>query len=137
MAAALYGLAALKLVSLVHGRLQAVLLAITVLGIVGNAGVGENTLHIALGGNNLFDEHGPAELFKTMGFFFPLTFLTAAFALRTRAPRWWPPLLALGAVLFPVAHVANISWLAILDALVMLLALGTCAAVIREPEQQR
>jgi hypothetical protein len=40
-------------------------------------------------------------------------------------------------VLFPVAHVANISWLAILDALVMLLALGTCAAVIREPEQQR
>jgi len=29
-------------------------------------------------------------------------------------------------VLFPIAHVADISWLAILDALVMLLALGPC-----------
>ena len=50
----------------------------------------------------------------------------ALLALRSRTPRWWPPLLALGAVLFPIAHVANISWLAVADALVMLAALGTC-----------
>jgi hypothetical protein len=66
-----------------------------------------------------------------MGFFFPLTFLLAAFALRHRTPPWWPPLLAVGALLFPVAHVNNISWLAIVDALVMLLALGTCVRVLR------
>jgi hypothetical protein len=131
LAAALYGLAALRLVAVTHGRGQAVLLVVTVLGLIGNAGVGENTLHIALGGNDLFNEAGPADVFKTMGFFFPFTFLLAAGLLRRRAPWWWSALLAVGAVLFPVAHVANISWLAILDALVMLAALGTCTALVR------
>lgn len=131
VAAASYGLTAVKLVSLTRGRTQALLLLVALLGIVGNAGVGENTLHIALGGNDLFDASGAANVFKTMGFFFPLTFLIAAFALRHRAPRWWPLLLALGAVLFPIAHVANISWLAVVDALVMLVALGTCKQVIQ------
>jgi hypothetical protein len=131
IAAAIYGIAALNLVSLVRGPIQAVLLVVAVLGIIGNAGVGENTLHVALGGNDLFDAHGPAAVFKTMGFFFPLTFLIAAAALRRRMPSWWPPVLALGAVLFPVAHVANISWLAVVDGLVMLVALGSCAFVIR------
>jgi hypothetical protein len=131
LAAALYGLAALSLVALIRGRAQAILLVVAVLGLVGNAGVGENTLHVALGGNDLFDAGGPANVFKTMGFFFPLTFLLAAILLRRRSPWWWSPLLALGAVLFPIAHVANISWLAIVDALVMLAALGTCAALVR------
>lgn len=137
VAAALYGLTALRLVGLVRGRAQALLLAVAVLGTVGNAGVGENTLHVALGGNDLFDESGPANLFKTMGFFFPLTFLLAALLLRHRTPRWWPPLLALGAVLFPVAHVANISWLAVVDALVMLVALGTCRSYTRDRDDVR
>jgi hypothetical protein len=131
LAAALYGLAALSVVSLIRGRGQAILLVVAVLGLVGNAGVGQNTLHIALGGNDLFDEGGPANVFKTMGFFFPVTFLLAAWFLRQRSPWWWSPLLAVGALLFPIAHVANISWLAILDAVVMLTALGTCKAVIR------
>lgn len=137
LAAGLYGLAALELVSLTRGRTQAVLLVVAVLGIIGNAGVGENTLHIATGGNDLFDEHGAANLFKTMGFFFPLTFLVAAVALRRRTPPWWSALLALGAILFPVAHVANISWLAIVDAIVMLAALGTCTAVVRASDSEQ
>jgi hypothetical protein len=132
VAAAIYGLTAVKLVSSTRGRAQALLLLVALLGIIGNAGVGENTLHIALGGNDLFDADGPANVFKTMGFFFPLTFLIAAFALRHRAARWWAPLLILGAVLFPIAHVANISWLAVVDGLVMLLALGTFKQVLRE-----
>jgi hypothetical protein len=133
IAAALYGLAAVKLVSLTRGRTQAFLLVVAVLGVVGNAGVGVNTMHVALGSKDLFDaDGGPANLFKSMGFFFPLTFLISAFALRARTPSWWPALLVLGAVLFPVAHVANISWLAIVDAVVMLLALGSCTRVVRE-----
>jgi hypothetical protein len=131
LAAALYGLAALRLMALTHGSGQAILLVVAVLGLIGNAGVAENTLHIALGGNDLFDESGPANVFKTMGFFFPLTFVLAAALLRRRTPWWWSPLLAVGAVLFPIAHVANISWLAILDALVMLAALGSCTALVR------
>lgn len=132
VAAALYGVAALKLVSHISGWPQAVLLVVALLGVVGNAGVGENALHVALGGNDLFDEQGPANLFKMMGFFFPLTFLLSALALRRRTASWWPPLLLLGAVLFPVAHVANIAWLAIADALVMLAALGSCLKAIRD-----
>jgi hypothetical protein len=137
LAAALYGLAALRVVSLTHGRAQAVLLVVAVLGAIGNAGVGENTLHVALGGNDLFDASGPANVFKTMGFFFPLTFVLAALLLRRRTPWWWSPLLAVGAVLFPVAHVANISWLAIVDALVMLAALGSCRALVRADPDHR
>ena len=132
LAAAVYGPAAIKLVSLTRGRTQALLLVVAVLGIIGNAAVGDNTLHVALGGNGLFDERGPANVFKTLGFFFPLTFLLAALSLRRRTPAWWPPLLAAGAVLFPIAHVANIFWLAIVDALVMLAALGICTRVVRE-----
>jgi hypothetical protein len=133
IAAALYGLAAIKLATLTHGRVQALLLVVAVLGIVGNAGVGENTMHVALGGNDLFDaDGGPANVFKSMGFFFPLTFLITAFALRTRTPSWWSALLVLGVALFPIAHVANIAWLAIVDAVLMLLALGACTRVVRD-----
>jgi hypothetical protein len=131
LAAAVYGLAALALVRLVRGWPQAVLLVVAVLGVIGNAGVAENSLHIALGGNDLFEADGPANVFKTMGFFFPLTFVVAAVALRRRAAAWWPPLLVVGALLFPVAHVGNISWLAIIDGLVMLAALGSCRQAVR------
>jgi len=131
VAAALYGVAAIKLVSMTTGRTQAILLIVAILGSVGNAGVGQNTLHVALGGNDLFDEDGPAHVFKSLGFFFPLTFLIAAFALRPRTPSWWPALLIVGAALFPVAHVSNISWLAIVDAVLMLLALGALSRAVR------
>lgn len=130
--AALYGITALKLVSINRGRLQAALLAVAVLGIVGNAGVGQDTVHVALGGNDLFDASGPATVFKMMGFFFPLTFLITAVGLRRRTPVWWAPLLAVGAVLFPLAHVNNISWLAITDAVIMLLALGSLTRVLTD-----
>lgn len=129
LAAALYGIAALKLVTLARGRWQVVLLIVALLGVVGNAGVGDNAVHVALGGNDLFSEDGPANLFKMIGFFFPLTFLLAAVALRKLVPTWWSILLALGAVLFPIAHVANISWLAIVDAVIMLAALGSLERV--------
>ncbi len=130
LAAALYGLAALRLVTSTRGRAQAVLVVVSLLGTIGNAGVGVNTLQVSLGGIDLFDASGPANVFKTMGFFFPLTFLLAAVWLRHHTPRWWSPLLALGAVLFPIAHVGDISWLAVVDALIMLAALGTYRSVV-------
>jgi hypothetical protein len=122
--AAVYGITAIRLVTLTDGRLQAALLVVALLGVVGNAGVGEDALHVGLGGNDLFRESGPANLFKVMGFFFPLTFLLTAIGLRGRAPAWNSALIAVGAVLFPVAHVQNISWLAILDGIILVLALG-------------
>ena len=129
LVAAAYGITALRLVTLARGRLQALLLVVTVLGVAGNTGVGIDTMQVGLGGIDLFDADGPANLFKTMGFFFPLTLLLGAFAVRGLVPLWNAALLALGAVLFPVAHVGNISWLAILDALVLVVALGSVFAV--------
>ena len=125
LASVVYGATALRLVTMTAGRTQAALAVIALLGIVGNAGVGENTIHVALGGKDLFmADSGPANLFKSLGFFFPLTFLVAAIALRRRVPVWTWATLAVGALLFPVAHVANLSWLAILDAVLMVVALG-------------
>ena len=122
--AAVYGLTALRLVTLASGRLQAVLAVIAVFGIVGNAGVGHDTLSVGLGGIDLFMEDGPANVFKSMGFFFPLTLLLGAVALRGRVPSWTWMLLAAAAVAFPVAHVQNIAWLAIADAVAVVVALG-------------
>jgi hypothetical protein len=122
--AALYGLTALRLVTLASGRLQAVFAVVMVLGIVGNAGVGQDALSVGLGGIDLFMEDGPANVFKSMGFFFPLTLLLGAVALRGRVPAWtWLTLVA-AALAFPVAHVQNIAWLAIADAVAVVLALG-------------
>lgn len=131
LAAALYGIAALALVTLARGRAQVVLLVVAMLGVVGNAAVGVNIMHLALGGIDLFQKGGVAGLFKILGSFFPLTFLIAAIVVRERTPRWWPPLRALGALLFPVAHVANISWLAIVDGVVMLAGLGSLPRLLR------
>ena len=122
--AAVYGITAIRLVTLAEGRLQAVLLVVAMLGVVGNAGVGDDTLHVGLGGNDLFQEDGPANLFKAMGFFFPLTLLLTVAAIRKRVPAWVSVLLAVGALAFPVAHVQNIAWLAILDGVILVLALG-------------
>ena len=83
-----------------------------------------DALHVGLGGNDLFRESGPADVFKTMGFFFPLTLLLTAVGIRSRVRAWVSILLGAGAVLFPLAHVQNISWLAILDAVVLVLVLG-------------
>ncbi len=130
--AAVYGLTALRLVTLARGRLQAVLAVVAVLGIVGNAGVGHNTLSVGLGGIDLFMEDGPANVFKSMGFFFPLTLLLGALALRGRVPAWTWLTLALAAVVFPVAHVQNIGWLALADAVAVVLALGFVFANRRE-----
>lgn len=122
--AAVYGLTALRLVTLATGRLQAVLAVVAVFGMVGNAGVGQDALSVGLGGIDLFMEDGPANVFKSMGFFFPLTLLLGAVALRGRVPSWTWLLLAVAAAAFPVAHVQNLGWLAIGDAVAVVVALG-------------
>lgn len=130
--AAVYGLTAIRLTTFTRGRLQAVLLVVALLGVVGNAGVGQDALQVGLGGKDLFQEDGPANLFKTMGFFFPLTFLLAATGIRDRVPTWVAGLLAVGAVIFPVAHVGNVTWLALVDGVVMVVALGSVFTHRRE-----
>lgn len=127
--AGIYALTALRLVTLARGRLQATMLVVAMFGVIGNAGVGYDTIQVALGGNDLFQQDGAANVLKVLGFFFPLTLLLAAVALRSWMPVWQPVLLGAGAVLFPVAHVGNFAWLAVLDALIVVFALGYLFAV--------
>jgi hypothetical protein len=127
--AGVYALTAIRLVTLARGWLQAVMLLVAMFGVVGNAGVGFDTIQVGLGGIDLFKQEGAANVLKALGFFFPLTLLLAAAALRNRVPTWQPILLGIGALLFPVAHVADISWLAILDAVIVVFALGYLFAI--------
>ena len=127
--AGIYALTALRLVAFARGRLQALMLVVMVFGVVGNAGVGFDTIQVGLGGLDLYEQNGAANVLKVLGFFFPLTLLLAAVALRGRVPTWQPVLLGVGALLFPLAHVADIAWLAIVDAVLVVLALGYLFAV--------
>jgi len=134
--AGVYALTAVRLVTLAQGRFQAAMLVVALFGVIGNAGVGYDTIQVGLGGNDLFQQDGAANLLKVLGLFFPLTLLLAAVALRGQVPPWHPALLGIGALLFPVAHVANISWLAILDAIIIFFALSYLFS-IREHLAQR
>jgi hypothetical protein len=134
--AGVYALTAVRLVTVAQGRFQAAMLVVALFGVIGNAGVGYDTIQVGLGGNDLFQQDGAANLLKVLGLFFPLTLLLAAVALRGQVPPWHPALLGIGALLFPVAHVANISWLAILDAIIIFFALGYLFS-IREHLAQR
>lgn len=134
--AVIYGGTALALVLLTRGRWQAVLAVVALLGVAGNAGVADNTLHISLGAADLFDSTASTtQLIKLGGFFFPLTFLIAAFTIRAAVPLWNRILLAVGAVIFPVAHVGNIKPLAIVDAVIMVVALGAIWLSVRSDER--
>jgi hypothetical protein len=132
--AGIYGVTAMRLVTLAVGRLQAVLLVVALFGVVGNAGVGFDAVQVGLGGKDLFELDGAADVLKVLGFFFPLTLLLSAVALRGRVPTWLTVLLAVAALIFPVAHVGNISWLAIIDAVLVVVALGYLFAVREDLE---
>ena len=120
-----YGAAALALVALSLGRWQTALLIVAVIGMIGNADVGVDTLHMSLGAQSLFDsDAGTTVLFKIHPFFFPLTFAIAAFIVRGNVPTWNRVLLLVGALLFPIAHISETDWLAITDAIIMVAALG-------------
>jgi hypothetical protein len=109
------------------GALGAVLLLVGVLGCAGNIGYGFNTIHTSLGDTDLNDASGAAVLIKPLGLCFPLMLLLIAVAYRRLSPPWAAALLALAAVLWPVAHIANIGWLAVLTNVLLVLAFGTFA----------
>jgi hypothetical protein len=58
---------------------------------------------------------------------FPLTVLLAAYALRRAQPAWIVGVLAVAGLVWPVAHIANIAWLAVLVNAALVKALGALA----------
>jgi uncharacterized membrane protein YhaH (DUF805 family) len=117
-------------VSRAEGLFAAALLVVGALGVAGNVGYGFDTIHVSLGGTALVDAPGAANLIKPLGLCFPLTLLMCAVALRRLAPVRVSAAIAVGALIFPVAHIADIKWLAVLDNVV--LAAGFVAVALLE-----
>jgi hypothetical protein len=112
LAAVGYSLVMVRLVTLGNGILAALLLVVGVFGAAGNIAYGFNTIHVSLRDTDLVDAAGAAVLIKPLGLCFPLTLLLGAVVLRRIAPTWTVALLAVSALAWPVAHIANIGWLA-------------------------
>jgi hypothetical protein len=120
----------LRVVTWSDGILAAVLLFIGAFGVAGNVAYGFNTIHVSLGDTDLVDTAGAATLIKPLGLCFPLMLLLTAGALRGTRNVWISAVLAVAGVAWPVAHIANIAWLAVLvnAALVVVFSALTVAA---------
>ncbi|MEU8233476.1 hypothetical protein AB0C12_28175 [Actinoplanes sp. NPDC048967] len=128
LGAAGYAFVLLRLVTWSDGMPAAVLLVVGVLGVAGNVAYGFDTIHVSLGDTDLVDATGAAAgLIKPLGLCFPLTLLVAAFALRRRQPGWVVAVLAVAGVAWPVAHIANVGWLAVLVNAVLVATFGAIA----------
>jgi hypothetical protein len=109
------------------GLTAAVLLVVGALGAAGNVAYGFNAIHVSMGDTDLVDATGAAVLIKPLGLFFPLTLLLGAAVLRGRAPAWSVTLLAVSSLAWPVAHIANIGWLAVAVNVALVIAFGAVA----------
>jgi hypothetical protein len=123
-----YTFVLLRLVTWSDGGLAAALLFVGAVGVAGNVAYGFNTIHVSLGDTDLVDATGAATLIKPLGLCFPLMLLLAAAALRRTAARWSVALLAVAAVAWPVAHIGNIGWLAVVVNGCLVVAFATVAA---------
>jgi hypothetical protein len=138
LAAVGYTLVMYRLVTLRNSMLAAVLLVVGAFGAAGSVAFGFNTIHVSLGDTDLVDATGAAALIKPLGLGFPLTLLLGAAVLRRIAPTWTVALLAVSAIIWPVAHIANIGWLAVAVNATLVVAFGAVAAVLyRAPDQSR
>jgi hypothetical protein len=110
------------------GWFAVALLVAGALGVAGNVAYGFDTIHVSLGDTALVDAPGAANLIKPLGLFFPLMVLLCAVALRrTAAASWAPVAVGVGALVFPVAHIANIGWLAVAGDLLLLAGFAAAA----------
>ncbi|GAA2656114.1 hypothetical protein [Paractinoplanes durhamensis] len=122
-----YTIVLVRLLTFADGYWAAALLIVGALGAAGNVAYGFNTIHVSLGDTDLVDATGAATLIKPLGLFFPLTLLLAAVILRRSQPLWTAALLGVAALAWPVAHIANIGWLAVAVNVALVVALGAVA----------
>lgn len=110
------------------GWLRAAMLFVGLVGAAGNVAYGFNTIHVSLGALDLVDASGPAMIIKPFGLFFPLSLLLAAVILYRMKTRAAAALVATSAVVWPVAHIGNIAWLAVMVNVLLVVALVPLAA---------
>jgi hypothetical protein len=134
LASIAYTLVMLWVVRNSTGYLAAALLVVGVIGVAGSVAYGFNTIHVSLGDTDLVDATGAAVLIKPLGLCFPLMLLLCAVALRRRATLWATASIAVAALAWPVAHIANVKWLAV--AVNIALVAGFAGVAVLRPQRQ-
>ncbi len=116
------------------GWLAAGTLFAGIAGACGNVAYGFNTIHVSLGAVDLVDTSGVGSIIKPLGLLCPLAFVLGAVVL-VRVGRL-PSGVILGAagLAWPIAHIANIGWLAI--TVNVMLAVAIIPLAFRELEPQ-
>jgi hypothetical protein len=126
-----YTFVLLRVVTWSAGTLAAALLFIGALGVAGNVAYGFNTIHVSLGDTDLVNATGAATLIKPLGLCFPLMLLLTAVAVRQRTRNVrTSAVLAVAAVAWPVAHIANIAWLAVMMNAALVAVFSTLAVAV-------
>ena len=125
-----YTFVLLRVVTWSDGVLAAVLLFIGAVGVAGNVAYGFNTIHVSLGDTNLVDATGAATLIRPLGLCFPLMLLLTALAIRRTRRVWISVGLAVAAIAWPVAHIANIAWLAVVVNAALVVVFGALAVAV-------
>ena len=103
-------------------------IAVTGVGLVGMAGsvaYGFDTIHMSLGDPQLVDQSGAATLIKPLGLFFPLGLALMGVALLRLQARWQGVVVLVAAVVWPVAHIANVAALAVAVNVALVLGLAS------------
>jgi hypothetical protein len=113
LGAALYAFVLVRIAAWATGWLSAATLFTGIVGACGNVAYGFNTLHVSLGATDLVDATGPGAIIKPLGLFCPLAFILAGVVLVRIDQRWSGLLVGAAGLLWPVAHIANIGWLAV------------------------
>jgi hypothetical protein len=122
-----YAFVLVRIASWAPGWLGAATLFLGVLGAAGNVAYGFNTIHVSLGAIDLVDTSGPGAIIKPLGLFFPLSLILAAIVLARLGARPTAALVAVAGVTWPVAHIANIAWLAVSVNALLVLGLAPLA----------
>ena len=123
LAALAYGFVLLALAARARGWWAVAMTVTAVLGTAGNVAYGFNTIEVSLGAVDLVDSSGPGALIKPLGLFFPLALLMGAAVLARTGHRASAAAVAVAGLAWPVAHIANLGWLAVAVNAVLVLAL--------------
>lgn len=121
-----YGLVVLRIATWLPGNsgLAAALVLTAVAGAVGNAAYGFEAIHQSLGDVPLVDRGGAAAVIKPLGLLFPLSMMLVSWALQRLRHRLPAALVLVGAIGWPIAHIANLGAAAVAVNLLFVVAFG-------------
>jgi hypothetical protein len=122
-----YGFVVLRVASWLprESRLATWILLTGLIGLVGNAAYGFEAIHMSLGDTQLVDRSGAANLIKPLGLFFPISFVLVSAALLRLGHRWQGVLTLIAMIAWPVAHIGNLSAVAVPVNIALVVALGS------------